>query len=64
MDDDLRRAERSDEPLRRVLRDHVTVIDDRHAVAQRLGLVHVVRRQHHRPAGFAEARQDVPQLPA
>ena len=36
--------------------DHLPVVDDRHAVAQPLGLVHVVRREQDRPAGCPEVR--------
>ena len=39
------------------------VIDDRHAVAEHLGLVHVVRGQQDGAAVGAEAFEDVPQLP-
>src|SRR5581483_8748061 len=39
-------AERSDQLERRAERDHFAVIDDRHAVAENLGLVHVVRGEH------------------
>ena len=43
--------------------DHSAVVDDRHAVAQPLGFVHVVRRQQHGAAGGANLANDLPQLP-
>ena len=64
MHHDLGRAQRRDEPFRRVLRDQVAVIDDGNPVAEYFGFVHVMRCQQHRPARFAELCEDVPELPA
>ena len=47
---------------RPVLEDH-SMIHDRHPVAERLGLVHVVRGQHHGPPLGADLPQQVPQVP-
>ena len=44
--------------------DHLAVVHDRHAVAEPLGLVHVVRRQQDRPAGALELVDEIPELPA
>ena len=44
-------------------RDHVALVDDGDAVAEPLGLVHVMRREQHRPAARAEPEDDVPELP-
>ena len=62
--DDVLAAEPGDQLGRRAQGDHLAVIDDRHPVAQPLGLVHVVRRQQDGPALGAEAADDVPELPA
>src|SRR5438105_674784 len=64
MRDDLRRAERRDQLGRRPLGDHLAVVDDRHAVAERLRFVHVMRRQQNRPTLLAEVREQGPELPA
>src|SRR5215218_6679307 len=58
------RAETRDQLARRAERYHTSMIDDRHAVAQPLGLVHVVRRQHDAPSTCFELRDQIPQLAA
>ena len=45
-------------------RDHLALVDDRHPVAEPLGLVHVVRRQDGRPAPVVEVADHLPELPA
>src|SRR5207248_7388630 len=61
--DDLLASERSDQLLWRSERDHLALVDDGDAVAEPLGLVHVMRREQHRPAARAEPEDDVPELP-
>ena len=46
-------AQRLDQRARRVQRHNLTVVDDRHPVAQPLGLFHVVRRVDDRHAGVS-----------
>ena len=48
--DDVLGAERANELARRAERDDPPLVDDGDAVAERLGLVHVVRRQEDRAA--------------
>ena len=48
---------------RRAERDQLAVIHDADAIAQRVRLVHVVRRNQDRAAGFAEPLEHAPQLP-
>ena len=43
-------AQTIDQGARRVERHDATVVHDGHPVAQALGLLHVVRREHHRGA--------------
>src|SRR6185436_17053890 len=62
--DDVRRLELRDQFGRRAESDEMAVIDDRDAVAEALRLFHVVRREQHRTAAFAESRDDFPQLDA
>ena len=57
-------AEASDQRLRRPERDQRAVVHDADAIAQRVRLVHVVRRQQHRAAGSAKAIEHAPQLAA
>src|SRR3989338_2421285 len=64
MRDDLWRSELRDELLGRTLCDHMAAIDDRHAIAQHLGFIHVMRRQHDGPAVRAEPLEHAPELPA
>jgi hypothetical protein len=56
-------AERRDQFGGRALGDDPAAIDDGDAVAEHLGLVHVVGREQDRAAVLAEAAQQVPQLP-
>ena len=56
-------ADRGDQLARRAERDDLAVVHDRHAVAQPLGLVHVVRGQQDRPAGLLELLDEIPELP-
>ena len=63
-DDDVIAAQLGNQLARRAQGDHLAVIDDRHTIAQALGLVHVVRRQQDRSARGAEVANEVPQLPA
>ena len=44
------------------MRDDLAVVDDRHAVAEPLGLVHVVGRQQDGPAAVAQITDHVPEL--
>ncbi len=53
-----------DQLPRRAERDHFAVIDDRDAVAQNLGFVHVVRREHDRAAVRLEVGDQIPELAA
>src|SRR5688572_20685063 len=62
MGDDLRRAELRDQLLGRAVRDDAAVVDDRHAVAEELRLLHVVRRQQNRSAARPELIEQRPQL--
>src|SRR5690242_1814964 len=55
-------AQRPDELERGAERDDFPVIDDRHAVAENLRLVHVVRRQHDRAAERFELGDQIPEL--
>src|SRR4051794_22988724 len=48
----------------RALGDEPPLLDDRHAIAQGLGLVEVVRRQEHRLAELLERAHDVPRRTA
>ena len=47
---------------RRIQRDDLAVIDDRHAVAELVGLLHVVRRQKDRAALRAKIANAVAQI--
>src|SRR5215204_2636248 len=58
--DDMTGTERRDELAGGVERDHLAVIHDRYVIAEPLGLVHVVRREHRRPAFVAERVDDIP----
>src|SRR2546425_8895501 len=49
-----------DEPLRRVDVDDAAVLDDRHPIAQSLGLLHEMRRQEDRLAARADAAHQLP----
>src|SRR2546428_213859 len=60
--DHVLRAERGDELAWRAQRDHLAVVHDRHAVAQALGLFHVMGGQEHAAAPSPEGGDDVPQL--
>src|SRR3984893_16057168 len=53
-----------DEPSRRIDRDQLAVVDDRHAVTHRLRLFHGVRRQEDAPADVTQPFDPIPQLPA
>ena len=55
-------ADRRDQLARRAERDHLAVIDDRDAIAQPFGLVHVVRRQQNGAAGALELLDQIPEL--
>ncbi len=55
-------CERGDQPLRRVEGDDRAAVHDRDAIAQRLGLVEVVRGQDHGPAGGGDAADHVPEV--
>ena len=59
-----RRTERRDELLGRVQGDDLAPVDDRHAVAQRRGLLHVVGGQEDGSAARAKAVQHAPELSA
>src|SRR5437870_12572511 len=59
-----RSEERGDEAARRVEGDDLAGVHDRHAVAEHLGLVEVVRREEHRRASPANIADEVPQVPA
>ena len=48
----------------RALRDDLAVVDDGHAVAEALGLLHVVRRQQDRAAGGLVGGDALPELEA
>src|SRR5919197_2773203 len=43
--------------------DNATVIDDRHPIAQPLGLLHQMRRQQHGLAALADAADEIPTRP-
>ncbi len=62
MRDDARRTQRLDKTTRRSLRDHLAVIHDRDPITERLGLVHVMRREHNRAAVGPESREQLPEL--
>src|SRR5688572_21742171 len=64
MRDDLRRTELRDELFWRSDSNHMPAVDDRDAVAQHFGFIHVVGRQHHGAAVRAKSLQHAPQLPA
>src|SRR5437870_11514191 len=51
-----RSEERGDEAARRVEGDDLAGVHDRHAVAEHLGLVEVVRREEHRRASPADRK--------
>src|SRR5262245_1480188 len=60
--DDVRRVEAGDQLRRGSLRDDPAVVDDRDAVAEAFGLLHVVRREEHRAAGGLEDGDPLPEL--
>ena len=62
--DDVLGAERRDQLARRPERDDLAVVHDRHAIAQPLRFVHVVRREHDRAARALELVDEIPELPA
>ena len=62
--DDVRRVQARDQLGRRALRDDPAVVHDRDAVAETLGLLHVVRRQQDGAPGGLEARDVLPELQA
>src|SRR5262245_5590985 len=64
VDHRLRRPERRNQRLRRIERDDLPLIDDRHSVAQHFSFVHVMRRQQDSAAAGAESLQNAPELPA
>src|ERR1700737_1729074 len=53
-----------DEPSRRIDREQLATIDDRHTVTDGLRLFHRVRRQEDAPADVAQPFDPIPQLPA
>ena len=57
-------ADRGNELARSPARDDLTVVHDRHAIAELLGFVHVVCRQEDRAPGPLELVDEVPELPA
>ena len=57
-------ADRGDQLARSPARDDLTVVHDRHAIAELLGFVHVVRRQQDRAPGPLELVDEIPELPA
>ena len=61
--DDMIAAQPGDQLGRRSLGDDLALVDDRHPVAEPLGLVHVVRRQDDRAAAIAQVANHVPELP-
>src|SRR5688572_8771507 len=63
MGDHLRLAQPGDQLLRRAERDDASVIDDGHAIAQELRLVHVMGRHQDRAASCAKLVEQPPQLP-
>src|SRR6188474_185793 len=62
--DDLRRTELGDQLFGRAVRDDAAVVNDCHAVAEELRLIHVVRRQENRSAARPELIEQRPQLTA
>ena len=61
--DHLLTAERCDELGGRPHRDHLAVVDHRHAIAEALRLVHVVRGEEHGLAALLEPLHHIPELP-
>ena len=59
--DDRVGADRLLERRRRVEREDLAVVHDRHALAQAVGLLHVVRQQHDRLAVGVQLAEDLPQ---
>ena len=59
-----RHVDRRHQLIGRAFRDDVAVVHDGYAVAELFRLVHVVRREHDRPALALEDRDQVPELPA
>ena len=57
-----RRVEVADQFGRRPELQDLAVVHDRHPVAQRLRLVHVVGGEHHRLAAFVDGPQHIPQV--
>src|SRR6185503_783517 len=57
-------ADRGHELARRPERDDLAVVHDGYALAEPLGFVHVVRRQHDRAAGALEFFDELPELAA
>ena len=49
---------------RRVEREQLALVDDRQAVAELVGFLHVVRRHHDRASLRVQLAQDVPQAEA
>ena len=62
--DDVLSTNLSDQFARRALCDDVALIDDGDAIAQTLGLIHVMRRQHDGAVSGAESVDNIPELPA
>src|SRR5205085_3053384 len=56
------RAERSDELARGAERDGLPVIDDCHAVAEHLRLIHIVRREQYGASLTFQLDDEVPEL--
>src|SRR5687767_15228898 len=62
MGDHFRRAEPGDQFLRRADGDDAAVVDDGHAIAQKLRLLHVMCRHQNRAAARTELIEQPPQL--
>ena len=62
--DDVLAAEPGDQLPRRAQGDDLALVDDRDAIAEPFGLVHVVGGEKNGPAAFPQAANDVPELAA
>src|SRR5207249_3142536 len=57
-------AQTLDEIRRRALRNDLAMIDNDQAIAETLGLIHVVSREQHGPAGALKTANNIPKLSA